>query len=215
MKERTSTAFERIFEGYPALLDCREPIARAYELLLGCFRSGKKLLLCGNGGSAADATHIAGELAKAFLLRRAPETAFREALASLPGPDPDALRNLEQALPAVSLAANTALITAVANDTDPELVFAQQVMAYGSAGDVVLGLTTSGASANVVRAFQTGRARGLSSVCLTSLRAPSWLHDLVDVLVAVPAETTPAVQELHLPVYHALCEMIESELFEA
>ncbi|TVR58343.1 MAG: SIS domain-containing protein [Spirochaetaceae bacterium] len=214
MKERTMSALERTIVRHPRLEGCRASIKTAYETLLAAFAAGAKLLLCGNGGSAADATHIAGELAKAYLLRRAPREQIAEKIrAGLPGPDASCLLALEEALPAISLTTNSALLTATANDVSAELVFAQQVMAYGRAGDVVLGLTTSGSSANVVRAFQTARVLGLSSICLTGSRAPEWLRDLVDVVIAVPESSTPSVQELHLPVYHALCEMLESELF--
>ena len=216
MKERTKSALERTISTHPRLEPCRASVERAYEVLLAAFTAGAKLLLCGNGGSAADATHIAGELAKAYLLRRAPRPEIVKKIeAGVPGPDASCLLALEEALPAISLTTNAALLTATANDVNAELVFAQQVIAYGRPGDVLLGLTTSGTSANVVRAFQTARVLGLSSICLTGVRAPEWLSDLVDVVIAVPESSTPAVQELHLPVYHALCEMIESELFVA
>ena len=214
MKERTRAALQRTLARHPELEVCAASIEQAYELLVERFRRGAKLLLCGNGGSATDATHIAGELAKAYLLRRKPRPqTIAKIMAGLPGPDPECLVDLEEALPAISLTTNTALLTATANDNNPQLVFAQQVMAYGAERDIVFGLTTSGTSGNVIRAFQTARVLGLSSICLTSVRAPAWIYDLVDIVIAVPGRTTPSVQELHLPVYHALCEMVESELF--
>lgn len=215
MKNRTTAAFERVYQRYPAIERCGDAIVRACDLLVEVFGNGGSLLLCGNGGSSSDATHIAGELAKSYLLRRPPGREFFAAVeAGLPGPDPAPLLNLEAALPAISLTTNSALLTAIANDAGAELVFAQQVMGYGRPGDVVLGISTSGSSLNVARAFQTARLRGLSSICLTSRRAPNWLFELADVVIAVPVDSTPEIQELHLPIYHLMCEVVESELFE-
>ena len=214
MNVRSIRALEEMTARHPALTACRADIDRACGLLVETFRSGGTLLICGNGGSAADADHIAGELAKSFLLRRPPDAAFAAGVREgLPGPDPACLLELTEALPAISLAAHGALITAVANDLGGELIFAQQVMAYGRPGDVLLGLTTSGSSANVARTFQTARLKGLRSICLTGRRAPEWLAELVGIVIAVPAAETASVQELHLPVYHALCAVVESELF--
>lgn len=215
MKNRTEAAFARTLARYPALASCRDSISRACELVTDTFQRGGSLLLCGNGGSSSDATHIAGELAKSYLLRRPPAREFASGVAAgLPGPDPSPLLDLEEAVPAISLTTNSALLTAIGNDIGAELVFAQQVMAYGHPGDILFGITTSGGSVNVVRALQTARLRKLSSICLTSHGAPGWLRELVDVVIAAPGETTPEIQEYHLPIYHLLCEAVESELFE-
>ena len=198
---------------YPILTIAKDSIARAYETIADCFAAGGKLLIAGNGGSAADAEHIVGELMKSFCLPRPMSAAFREAAESA---DPEMGRvlgeGLQQGLPAIALSAHTALGTAWMNDCDPALVFAQQVAGYGRPGDVLLGITTSGNSLNIRYAAVAARAAGLKVLSLTG--APGGkIAALSDVCIHVPATETFKVQELHLPVYHCLCLMLEERFF--
>lgn len=204
---------DNLIARYPILTIAKDSIARAYETLADCFAAGGKLLIAGNGGSAADAEHIVGELMKSFCLPRPMSAAFREAAESA---DPEMGRvlgeGLQQGLPAIALSAHTALGTAWMNDCDPTLVFAQQVAGYGRPGDVLLGITTSGNSLNIRYAAVAARAAGLKVLSLTG--APGGkIAALSDVCIHVPATETFKVQELHLPVYHCLCLMLEERFF--
>ena len=204
---------DNLIARYPVLAIARDSIARAYETLADCFAAGGKLLIAGNGGSAADAEHIVGELMKSFCLPRPMSAAFREAAESA---DPEMGRvlgeGLQQGLPAIALSAHSALGTAWMNDCDPALVFAQQVAGYGRPGDVLLGITTSGNSLNIRYAAVAARAAGLKVLSLTG--APGGkIAALSDVCIHVPATETFKVQELHLPVYHCLCLMLEERFF--
>ena len=210
---------ENLLQNHPALLVCRDSIEAARELLIDTYREGGKLLLCGNGGSAADCDHIAGELLKGFLSHRPLSEEDCMAMAdTLPDgeADPDLYLlagQLQGGLPAISLPAQTAAVTAVCNDTDPQLVFAQLVWALGQAGDTLICLSTSGNSRNVVLAAKVAKAKGLLVLALTG-EAESALSALADVTVQVPAADTYRVQEYHLPVYHYLCAAVEEALFE-
>ena len=204
---------DNLIARYPILTIAKDSIARAFETLADCFAAGGKLLIAGNGGSAADAEHIVGELMKSFCLPRPMSAAFREAAESA---DPEMGRvlgeGLQQGLPAIALSAHTALGTAWMNDCDPALVFAQQVAGYGRPGDVLLGITTSGNSLNIRYAAVAARAAGLKVLSLTG--APGGkIAALSDVCIHVPATETFKVQELHLPVYHCLCLMLEERFF--
>ena len=202
-----------LVDRYPVLEAVRPAVREAFELLASAFRTGRKVLVCGNGGSAADAEHIAGELMKGISRRRRlPEETARRLEASLPAELAAYLsEHLEPALPTISLVGGTSLPSAVANDTAPDMVFAQQVHGYGHPGDVLWALSTSGRSRNVVLAAATARAAGLRVLAMTG-RSASMLGDLADVCIAVPADATTEAQELHLPVYHALCQALEQEL---
>jgi D-sedoheptulose 7-phosphate isomerase len=204
---------DNLIARYPILTIAKDSITRAYETLADCFAAGGKLLIAGNGGSAADAEHIVGELMKSFCLPRPMSAAFREAAESA---DPEMGRilgeGLQQGLPAIALSAHTALGTAWMNDCAPALVFAQQVAGYGRPGDVLLGITTSGNSLNIRYAAVAARAAGLKVLSLTG--APGGkIAALSDVCIHVPATETFKVQELHLPVYHCLCLMLEERFF--
>ena len=204
---------DRLIERYPVLEQSREAVWSAYEILSDSFEEGNKLLICGNGGSAADALHIAGELMKSFVLPRNPDPAFLEALyARFPGDAPFLSEKLERALPAVALVDNPSVFTAVQNDTGAKLVFAQQVYALGVMNDVLLGISTSGNSENVVLAAETAQALGMHVITLTG-RGPNRLTSVSDCQIAVDGDDTFLVQELHLPVYHALCLMLEHRFF--
>lgn len=199
-------SFEELFERYPQLGGCRDEIAKALDLLLTCYRNGGQVLVCGNGGSAADAEHIVGELLKKFKRHRDIEASVA---AKLP---PELAAKLEGALPAVSLVSMCGILTAFANDVAWETAFAQQVYGLGRAGDVLIALSTSGNSANCVNAALVARAKGLKVIALTGAGGGR-LGAVADAAVAVPETETYKVQELHLPVYHVLCASVEEALF--
>ena len=213
-----SLPIETLLQNHPALTACRDSIEAARDLLIDTYHRGGKLLLCGNGGSAADCDHIAGELLKGFLSHRPLSEADCIALAdTLPDgeADPDLYLlagQLQGGLPAVSLPTQTAALTAVCNDTDPALIFSQLVWALGREGDTLLCLSTSGNSRNAVLAAKAARAKGMRVLALTG-EADSALSDLADVTVQAPASDTYRVQEYHLPVYHYLCAAVEEAFF--
>ncbi len=196
---------------YPKLVNCRADLLRMLDLLCGGFRRGGTLFTCGNGGSAADADHIVGELAKGFLKKRPVPRELREALAAVPDGEPLA-DGLQGGLPAVSLHSQSALLTAFANDCDPSLVYAQALYALARPGDMLLAISTSGNSHNVVNAAKLAKARGVTVLALTG-ETPSMLSDLADCAVRVGDKETYRVQELHLPVYHWLCAGVEETFF--
>ena len=213
-----SLTVETLLQNHPALTVCRDSIQAARDLLLATYQRGGKLLLCGNGGSCADCDHIAGELLKGFLSHRPLSEEDCIALAdTLPEgeADPDLYLlagQLQGGLPAISLPAQTAAVTAVSNDTDPALIFAQLVWALGQAGDTLLCLSTSGGSRNVVLAAKAAKAKGMAVLALTG-EADSALSALADVTIKAPATDTYRVQEYHLPVYHYLCAAVEEAFF--
>ena len=194
------------FHNYPEMLVCEAEVRAARELIAESFRAGRKLLVCGNGGSAADSEHTVGELMKSFRFKRPVAEAYREANGA------DAPAWLEGSLPAISLVSQTALFTAFGNDEAAAGVFAQQVYGYGEPGDVLLAISTSGNSANVVEAAKVARAKGVRVVSLTGARE-SKLTGISDVCVRVPRDEVFRVQELHLPVYHVLCAAVEADMF--
>ncbi|MBO4670270.1 MAG: SIS domain-containing protein [Bacteroidales bacterium] len=205
---------DTLIERYPALATCRDSIWSAAQALVDSYAAGGKLLIAGNGGSAADAEHIVGEMMKSFVLRKKLPEGYGDALVAA---DPDMgafLRdNLHGALPAIALDGHVALTTACMNDFDPQLGFAQQVNGYGCPGDVFLAISTSGNSRNVLYAAVAARARGLKVIGLTGER-PSKLDALCDICIKVPAVETFKVQEFHLPVYHCLCLMVEHHFYK-
>lgn len=208
---------ERLTKRFPQLAQCREQILASYELLRACYDAGGMLLVCGNGGSGADAEHIVGELMKEFAVRRPLPTQdqllLRTLSRELSEQDGELLAaHLQGALPAVTLTSNIALSTAYANDALPELVFAQQVYGYGQAGSALLGISTSGDSKNVIYALMTAKLKGMKTIGLTGERGEK-MKEMCDACICVPASFTPDVQELHLPVYHCLCRMLEEAYF--
>lgn len=204
---------DRLVARYPVLDCCAADIASAYNLLEEAYAGGRKLLVAGNGGSASDAEHIVGELMKEFKLKRKIYAAQAERLMKI---DPDMgsvlAENLQGTLPAISLVGEPSLTTAFMNDAVPELVFAQQVNGLGRAGDVLLGISTSGNSRNVLYAAVAAKSKGLKVIGLTGER-DSRLKELADVCIQVPETETYKIQELHLPVYHCLCLMLEERFF--
>lgn len=194
---------------HPQLAPASESVVAAVNLLIESFAAGRKLLICGNGGSAADADHIAGELNKGFLDQRPLTPSQRE----LFGSDDDHIAGkLQRALPSINLTSSAALISAFGNDVDWTYALAQQVWALGSEGDVLLAISTSGSSKNVVYAATTARAKGIPTVALTGHRA-SPLSEIADVAIMAPATPVHHVQELHLPIYHAICIELEQFFF--
>ena len=194
-----------LIERYPALAQMRGAIEQAYRLLEECYEKGGKLLVCGNGGSAADSDHIVGELMKGFYRQRMLPTEERKRFG-------EQGEKLQGALPAIALTQHGALSTAFLNDVDPAMVFAQQVYGYGQGGDVFLGLSTSGNSANVVLAAKVAAAKGMKVIAMTG-KDGGKLKELSDVCMIVPAQVTADIQEYHLPVYHTLCAMLEEHFF--
>ncbi|MBQ1553280.1 MAG: SIS domain-containing protein [Clostridia bacterium] len=203
--------FNKLFKAYPDLDQCINEIAAAYMAIRGCFANDGKLLLCGNGGSAADCDHIVGELMKGFNLTR-PIPAERRAAFNVFDDGPYISKRLQGALPAISLPSMSALISAYANDVDPLLVYAQQVYGYGRKGDVLLCLSTSGNSKNICYAAETARVMGLKTVAVTGVTGGR-LATLADITVRLPKDTPYEVQELTLPVYHAICAGLEADFF--
>lgn len=198
---------------YPRLTCCRTDIIAAFEVLTGCYASQGKMLVCGNGGSAADAEHIVGELMKGFKNDRKLQDKEVGRLMSI---DVDRGRilgcHLQGALPAIALGGHMALSTAYMNDCEPLLCFAQQVNGYGTKDDVLLCISTSGNSENVLYAAVTAKAKGMKVIGLTGDKH-SKLSALSDVCIRVPETETYRIQELHLPVYHCLCLMLEEKFF--
>lgn len=200
--------FEELFERYPVLIECRDDIKKAYDMMFCCFESGGKLLCCGNGGSAADSDHLVGELMKGFLKKRPLSESEKIKFA-----DKKVADGLQKALPAISLCAHSALMTAFSNDEAPELCFAQQVYGYAAQNDLLVVFTTSGNSANVVYALEAAKAAGIKSVAITGEKE-SKSSALADVCIKLPEKETYKIQELTLPVYHCLAAMIENRFFE-
>jgi phosphoheptose isomerase len=198
------------FIRYPDMRECEPAVRNARRIMTCAFREGNKLMVCGNGGSAADSEHIVGELMKSFRFKRPVSETFRSAYRKTNGENaPDWL---EAALPAISLVSQTALSTAFGNDEASVGIFAQQVLGYGDVGDVLLCISTSGNSANVVEAAKVARAKGVKVISLTGAEI-SKLARLSNVCIQVPRTEVFQVQELHLPVYHALCAATEADLF--
>ncbi len=205
---------ELLIERYPALAVCRTDVEAACKMLISCFERGGKLLICGNGGSCADSDHISGELLKGFLKKRPISAEQRMSMTGkCPELEPEMLDKLQGGLPAIPLTAMSALFTAFCNDVDPALVYAQQVMALGRPGDVLIGISTSGNAKNVAAAAKVAKGIGMSVLGLTG-KGGGKLAELSDVAIRVPETETYRVQELHLPVYHCLCAAAEEHFFD-
>lgn len=202
-----------LIERYPSLAVCKASIQTAYDTMKQAYTEGRKLLVCGNGGSAADSEHIVGELMKEFKLKREVYKNQAEAMKQIDPELGDILaKHLQGALPAIALTGHSSLTTAFMNDSNPELIFAQQVNGYGKAGDVFLGISTSGNSRNVLFAAVAAKAKGLKVIGLTGQK-PCKLAQLADVCIQVPETETYKIQEMHLPVYHCLCMMLEEYFY--
>ncbi len=213
MKTKAARELEVLVERYPVLSVCRADIVAAFDILARSYRNGGKLLLAGNGGSAADAEHIVGELMKGFCSPRKLDAEYADCLIQANAElGPVLAESLQGALPAIALDGHPSLSTAYMNDCAPLLCFAQQVNGYGRAGDVFLGISTSGNSQNILYAAAVARAKEMQVIGLTGQKE-SRLSEICDVCIRVPQTETYKIQEYHLPVYHALCLMLEAEFF--
>ena len=213
-EEKSYKELEILLERYPVLKAVQEEVWKAFLFMRDSYERGGKLLLCGNGGSAADSDHIVGELMKAFCSKRKikPELATR--LKELYG-EQEAdyfTKHLEQGLPAISFSSQTALHTAFSNDQDEALFYAQCLLGYGKKEDVLLGISTSGNAKNVGYALKLAKAMGVKSILLTGKDGGAG-KDLADLSIIVPSGETYQIQELHLPIYHSLCLMLEQYFF--
>ena len=198
---------------YPQLADCKEDILLALDTIIKCYEVKGKLLLCGNGGSAADCDHIVGELMKDFLIKRPLDESQRARMKKkLPKIEDAVLDNLQCGLPAISLPSITGFNTAFCNDRNAELVYAQGVLALAGSNDVLVAISTSGNAKNVLRAAEVAKGLGLTVVGLTG-ESGGAIRPLCDVCIRVPQKETYKVQELHLPVYHYLCAATEKHFF--
>jgi len=210
VKDKT---LDLLCERYPSLSGLRNTIADAAGMLIDCYSSGGKLLICGNGGSSADADHFAAELMKSFEMLRPLDESLKKRFHEISGTRGRYLGDkLEHSLPAISLPANTALATAISNDIDPSLIYAQQVIGYGEEGDVLIGISTSGNSQNIVDACITAKALNLNVIGITG-KTGGKMKQFCDLLVNVPETRTAWVQELHLPVLHAICLIVENHFY--
>ena len=212
MKETTKQILIELLKRYPVLENCEKDILSVYEVLQKCFADGHRLYLCGNGGSASDCEHIAGELLKSFKKCRPLTSELVEGLKMQGDRGQVLIESLEGGLPVVSLCGHTAFSTAFQNDRDPMYVFAQQVGVWGQKGDVLFTLSTSGNSKNCIYAATVAKAKKMSVVALLG-GSGGELKILADASVVAPEKETFKVQELHLPIYHCLCAMLEEEFF--
>lgn len=214
MKQETMEILRELSARYPALAPFEKDVESVYAVLKECFEKGNTLYICGNGGSCADSEHIAGELLKSFKKCRPVQADFAEKLRTYGEKGERLIEKLERGLPTVSLCGHSAYSTAYANDKDPMLVFAQQVGVFGKKGDVLLTLSTSGNSQNCVYAALVAKAKDMKVVSLLG-NTGGELKTLSDACVVAPEKETFKVQELHLPIYHCLCAMLEAEFFGA
>lgn len=213
IEKRLEKHIELLIKRYPVLEVCKQQIIEAYHIIEECYENGGKLLIAGNGGSAADSEHIAGELMKRFKIQRPVSKEYADKLVAIDAErGPVLARNLECSLLAIPLVAHEALTTAYINDVDGLGVFAQQLMGFGRKGDVFIGISTSGNSKNIMNATVVARASGIKIVGLTGATGGE-LAEVSDVAIKVPETETYMIQELHMPVYHCLCLMLEDKFF--
>lgn len=213
MKDKTNILINQLIDRYGELAPIRDDIETAASILITAARNQKKILVCGNGGSCADADHIVGELAKSFILPRPLEDSLRAELERVdPEKGPLMAKSLQSGVSAINLNSHQALNSAFANDVDPALNFAQQVIVYGGRSDVLWALTTSGNSKNILNAAVAAKAKGMKIVGFTG-SGGGQLKSLCDVCICVPRDETYKVQELHLPIYHSICLAVEQNLW--
>ncbi|WP_277668751.1 SIS domain-containing protein [Caproiciproducens galactitolivorans] len=213
MENRVLNALNTLNQRYPALEVCRDEILNAFEIVKDSYENGGKLMICGNGGSCADSQHIVGELMKSFTIKRNTTPKDREALISLYGEDGQFMADrLEKGLPAISLESMAGISTAFNNDVEPVLVYAQLAYNCGKAGDVLLGISTSGNSKNVNYALKLAKAMGIKTIGLTGQNGGVFNYSC-DCVIHAPSLVTYQIQEYHLPIYHALCIMLEEHFF--
>ena len=203
---------DELVNRYPSLKSCKVEIENATRVFIEVYKKGGKLLICGNGGSASDAQHIVGELMKAFCKKRKISAEIEQNLKKNPLFDDELISNLEGSLPAISLNSETSLMTATMNDRVSELVYAQQVLGYAKENDALLCISTSGNSKNIVNAASVAKAMNIKVVSLTGQK-DSKLSSISDITIKAPEVETFKIQELHLPIYHAICLEIEEYFF--
>ena len=202
-----------LLKRYPCLSEIKDDIIKATDTIINCYENGGKLLLCGNGGSCADCEHIVGELMKGFLKKRPVSDIKRaEMKANCPCLEDEIISKLQCGLPAVSLTSMNALNTAFCNDVDPDLIYAQSLMALGTKNDIFIAISTSGNSKNVYAAIKVAKALGIKVIGLTGASGGK-LKELADICICVPETETFKIQELHLPVYHYICAETEAHFF--
>lgn len=213
LEENIQKQIDVLIERYPQIDKCKKEIEKAYLILEESYAKGNKLLVAGNGGSAADSEHIVGELMKGFENPRNLSSEYKERLMSVNDELGKVLgENLQMALPTIALDGHVALTTAYMNDCEPLFCFAQQVNGYGKEGDVFLGISTSGNSKNILYAAVVAKAKGMKVVALTGAK-DSKLSQIADVTIKAPETRTYRIQEYHLPIYHCLCLMLEERFF--
>jgi D-sedoheptulose 7-phosphate isomerase len=204
---------QQLIERYPILENSKDNIYNTYKMIIESFSKGGKLLIAGNGGSASDAEHIVGELMKSFVKkRRLPEAFIKRIEEADPEIAAYLVLRLQPGLPAIAISGHAPLNTACINDIDGNITFSQQVYGYGNEGDVLLGISTSGNSKNVLYAAVTAKAKDMKVIALTGCGGGR-LKTIADISIVVPERETFKIQELHLPVYHCLCLMIEEYFF--
>ncbi len=204
---------QQLIKRYSQLGVLKDEIEKAAQAIINSYENGGKLLACGNGGSSSDSDHIVGELMKSFEGKRPVNQTLKTNLANVAGDRGTYLsEKLQQGLPAISLTAHAALMSAVANDIDADVVFAQQITGYGNPGDILIGMSTSGNSQNVIDALIVARAKGLVTIGFTG-KTGGRMKEFCDILINVPETRTAYIQELHLPVYHTLCLLVEHHFF--
>ena len=213
MKESVKTIFEELFARYPALEVCRDDVLKAYTIICDTYQNGGCLFACGNGGSCSDSEHMIGELLKSFRFKRKIDPLLEQKLSGMGEYGKDLADTLEGALPAISLCGHGALTTAFLNDTEPTMTFAQQLLGLGKRGDALIVMSTSGNSKNCIYAATLAKAMGIKTVALTGEKE-SKLSASCDITIQVPECETFKIQEKHLPIYHALCAMLEETFFE-
>jgi phosphoheptose isomerase len=213
MNEKINKELDTLFANYPDLRGCEGSIMAAFQLLSNCYHQKGLIMVCGNGGSAADAEHIVGELMKGFKIKRPIPSEQRLLIQSMFPTDAEFLtENLQQAIPAISLVSQTSISTAFINDVKAEMVFAQLVLGYGKPGDVLIGLSTTGNSKNVVNACKVAKSLGIHTIAFTGEKE-SQLSEICDITIHAPAHEVYRVQELHQPVYHTICALLEIDAF--
>ena len=209
IKQSTEQVFEKYRQLHAFVVPLEPQLREALAMLECSFRAGGKLLVCGNGGSCADADHIVGELVKSFRVQRPLDTHARHLLAGHEGNLAD---KLQGGLPAINLGAQTALMTAMLNDVGAEYIYAQEVMAYGQPGDVLLGISTSGNSRNILYAGATAKTRGVKTLALTG-RKGGKVKECFDLALCAPADSTEDIQDIHSTLYHILCAALECQFW--
>ncbi len=205
---------EKLCERHPALASCKKDIEDAINLIKNCYKKGNKVITCGNGGSAADAEHIVGELMKGSRKKRRISNVLSEKIKKFYPQEYNQICNsLQTPLPAVSLTSHISFTTAFNNDVNPEFTFAQQLLGLGRGGDVLIALSTSGNAKNVINTCKLAKVLEIKTVSLTGKEGGK-LKNICDITIQVPEQETFLIQEYHLPIYHAICSAVENEFFE-